>query len=106
MGNREENEYLEHLEDLELAMEAAMIKEWNMQQEEAEMKKEDEQEIFIITCYGSWGSEPHASATSLEAAKEKALKASKEDPTNEYCIELDPGSPSNPLYKNGQQIGG
>lgn len=62
--------------------------------------------LILIFVYGSWGSELHSTADTLEAAKAVALKASAADPKNEYCVEIDPGGPDSPLYKGGVQIGG
>ncbi len=56
--------------------------------------------------YGSWGSEPYSHEDTLAVAKRKAQAASRKDPKNEYCVEVEPGGFDNFLYKGGRQIGG
>jgi len=66
----------------------------------------DPDDFFLIMVYGSWGSEPYGHSSTLAEAKARAKAASKKDPKNEYSVELEPDDPTNPLYKNGRQIGG
>ena len=66
---------------------------------------------ILIMVYGAFGVDVQATADSLLEAHAVAKRASEENPSLEYCVELDPGSGDNPLYVAGvdvrnSQIGG